>query len=98
MSCLRAWWPRGMTWVPWFGREANYVTRNQSVVAPQTTPPARFLNCSHNDNKLAALRRCVRRAVPFGRQGWITRIAKELALTSTLGPRGRPSKAAEQDS
>ena len=38
------------------------------------------------------------RVAPVGREGWVTRIATGLALTSTVAPRGIPPKPTKQDS
>lgn len=39
---------------------------------------------------LEVLRGSVNRGRPFGAEAWVARIAKRLALESTLRPRGRP--------
>ena len=59
---------------------------------------AKRVNRAENEKELAALRRCVQRGAPFGREQWVKRIAKELALTSALRPGGRPRKATHKGS
>ena len=49
-------------------------------------------NRPQTDDDLAALRRCIRRGVPFGREPWVRRMAGEWNLQSTLRPPGRPRK------
>ena len=50
------------------------------------------VNRPQSDEELAALRRCVQRGAPFGREAWVRRMAQEWDLGSTLRPRGRPKK------
>ena len=38
------------------------------------------------------LRRCVQRGRPYGEPAWVEEAARQLGLTLTLRPRGRPSK------
>jgi putative transposase len=46
--------------------------------------------------ELAAVRHSVIRGTPYGDASWQARIAKRLDLESTLRPRGRPCKTAEE--
>jgi putative transposase len=63
----------------WFARPADWL---EQVNRPQ------------RDEELAALRRCVRRGRPFGRELWVKQMARQWGLESTLRPRGRPRKHA----
>jgi len=55
---------------------------------------ARLVNRPQSDKELAALRKCMERGCPFGREKWVRRMAEEWSLQSTLRPRGRPRKDA----
>ena len=77
---------------------AQRLSAGESVV-PLTPPPgglppdwAELVNRPQSERELLALRRCVQRGCPFGREAWVKRMAKELGLDSTLRPRGRPRK------
>ena len=48
------------------------------------------VNRPQTEEELAALRRCVRRGCPFGRQRWVEKMARQWGLQTTLRPRGRP--------
>ena len=50
----------------------------------------KHVNEPQTELELAALRRCVQRNSPYGGAAWTERTARELGLTSTLRPRGRP--------
>ncbi len=68
---------------PWpIRRSANWV---QHVNAVQT------------EAELAAIHRAIQRGQPYGDDRWTKRIANRLALETTLTPRGRPRKTAEED-
>jgi len=41
------------------------------------------------------LRRCARRSSPYGDESWVSDVAQQFGLQSTLRPRGRPSKEQE---
>jgi putative transposase len=43
-----------------------------------------------------ALRRCARRGSPYGDADWVSSVAEELGLQSTLRPRGRPRRSEEK--
>jgi len=51
------------------------------------------VNQPQREAELAALRRCVQRGSPFGGDAWTSQTARTLGLTSTLRPRGRPTRA-----
>jgi putative transposase len=51
-----------------------------------------FVNQPQTEPELAAVRKSVARAAPFGDDAWVQSSAKRLGLTSTLRPRGRPRK------
>lgn len=56
----------------------------------------RHVNRPQNEDELAALRRCVQRGCPFGREPWVKQMAREYSLESTLQPRGRPQTHQEK--
>jgi putative transposase len=56
-----------------------------------------FVNAPDNASELEDLRSSVRRGRPFGSADWVTVMAKQLGLESTMKSRGRP-KRAEKDS
>jgi hypothetical protein len=51
-----------------------------------------FVNDPEKEAKLNALRRSVKRAIPFGTSDWQQRTAKRLGLESSLRKPGRPRK------
>ena len=53
-----------------------------------------LVNQAESGEELEALRRCVQRGAPFGRETWQQRTAAKLGLESSLRPRGRPRKMA----
>ena len=68
-------------------------------VPPLTPPPgglpadwAAYVNRPQSERELSALRRCIRRGRPFGREQWVRRFAEQFGLDSSLRPRGRPRK------
>jgi putative transposase len=72
---------------------------------PLTPPPGglpedwlKQVNRPQNDEELTAIRRCVNRGAPFGRQEWVKKMVAELGLETTLRPRGRPRKEQEKGS
>jgi putative transposase len=48
------------------------------------------VNQPASEKELHALRQCIARGRPFGREPWVQRIANEFSLQTTLHPRGRP--------
>jgi putative transposase len=72
----------------------------QALLSAWPVPrPARWcawVQAAQTAAELEAVRRCVRRGQPFGGPAWIERVARELALESTLRCRGRPKKGAGQ--
>ncbi len=42
------------------------------------------------------MRECITRGGPFGTEAWQTQTVREPGLESSLNPRGRPRKAAEE--
>jgi putative transposase len=57
---------------------------------PQPRRWLELVNEPQSDAELEALRRCGKRGQPFGSDEWIKSTVKELALESTVRPRGRP--------
>ena len=52
-----------------------------------------WVNEPQSSSELEAIRSSVRRGTPYGSGGWVSRIARNLKLESTLRPRGRPRSA-----
>jgi putative transposase len=50
------------------------------------------VNAAFSEKELAALRRCVKRSVPFGDEQWTVETVKRFGLESTVRARGRPRK------
>ena len=64
-----------------------------------STPPCRLpgnwvelMNQPHTDDELEAIRTCVNRQRPYGAPTWVERKARDLGLTQSLHPIGRPKK------
>lgn len=55
------------------------------------------VNSPEADGELDALRRSVNRGQPFGSEPWVARTVERFGLTSTLRPRGRPRKDADEN-
>jgi putative transposase len=53
---------------------------------------ARRVNRPETQAELDAIRRCVRRARPYGREAWCQQMIQRLGLQWTIRPRGRPRK------
>jgi len=51
-----------------------------------------FVNEPQTPGELEAIRESVNRGCPFGDDAWLERVARNLALETTLRPRGRPPK------
>ena len=76
------------------GAEARSLLSDGPVDRPRGW--VRLVNNPQTEEELAALRRCVVRARPFGSEAWTKRIARRLGLGSTLRPRGRPRKRGQE--
>ncbi|MDH5428362.1 MAG: hypothetical protein OEY57_09345, partial [Nitrospirota bacterium] len=48
------------------------------------------INEPQTEEELVAVRQCVQRGRPFGKESWVQRTTRRLNLESTLRPRGRP--------
>jgi len=90
---------------PPFKTDADYqmflaaLARPEDDAPPLTPPPGglpadgrKLLNRPQSAVEPAALRRCLRRGCPLGREPWVRRLPGELSPDSTLRPRGRPGK------
>jgi putative transposase len=53
---------------------------------------ASLVNQPQSPKELEALRRCIQRGCPLGREEWVKQVARQWGLDSTLRPRGRPRK------
>ena len=54
------------------------------------------VNKPQTEAEVKRMRECITRGGPFGTEAWQTQTARELGLESSLNPRGRPRKAAEE--
>ncbi len=52
----------------------------------------KWTNEPQTEEELKAIRRCVQRGRPFGKESWVQRMTRRLNLESTLRPRGRPKR------
>ena len=78
---------------------AKGVERPSYLIPGPARRPADWLtwvNQPITQAELEALRRSVARGMPFGDDAWVKRSAAQLGLESTLRPRGRPKKDAQQ--
>jgi putative transposase len=62
---------------------------------PKPADWTRVVNEAQTEAELHALRQCVNRGRPFGRQAWVSETARSLGLEPTVRPRGRPRKPTE---
>ena len=51
-----------------------------------------FVNEPERESELEDMRSSAQRGRPFGSEDWMTKIAKQLGLGSTMNPRGRPKR------
>ena len=63
---------------------------NWPVVRPRQW--VKWTNDPQTEEELEAIRQCVQRGRPFGKETWVQRMTRRLNLESTLRPRGRPKK------
>jgi len=49
-----------------------------------------WVNQPQSEAELAALRKCIERGTPYGKESWQHTIAERLGLEASLRPRGRP--------
>ena len=70
--------------------------KEKSLVAswplPRVAGWAKHVNTPLTEAELSALRRSVKRGVPFGETSWRDRMVRRLGLESTVRPQGRPKK------
>jgi putative transposase len=59
---------------------------------PRPSNWTELVNQPQTESELAALRHCVNRGTPYGDAPWTITTATQLAIQSTLRPRGRPKK------
>ncbi len=59
---------------------------------PRTRQWVKWTNEAQTEEELAAIRQCVQRGRPFGKEAWVQRTTCRLNLESTLRPRGRPKR------
>ena len=57
---------------------------------PRPRQWVKLTNEPQTEEELEAVRQCVQRGRPFGREVWVQRMTRRLNLESTLRPRGRP--------
>ncbi len=58
----------------------------------------KLTNEPQTEEELEAVRQCVQRGRPLGKEPWVQRTTRRLNLESTLRPRGRPRSNSTQDS
>jgi putative transposase len=58
----------------------------------------RWVNAAQTSAEEEALKRCIRRGMPFGIEGWVQDTVQRLGLETTLRPRGWPMKATAKGS
>jgi putative transposase len=68
----------------------------QPVPVPGPKDWLGWVNAPVTDAEVEALRYCVNRGTPFGREAWVQRTARRLGLEASLNPRGRPRTRAEK--
>ena len=87
-------------WGSAFARDSGAGAGEAGIDRPPLTAPTTplppdwldYVNRPQSDEELSALRRCMQRGAPFGREAWVKRMVRQWGLTSTLRPRGRPRK------
>jgi putative transposase len=85
-------WRWSSVWRYYYGDEAaKRLVADWPINRPQDW--LKRVNGAQTEAELAALRRCVQRAQPYGREAWCTRVIRRLGLEWTVRPRGRPRKA-----
>ena len=52
----------------------------------------KWLAKPQSEAELEAIRSSLARGRPYGNDAWVRRTAKDLGLSATLNPRGRPKK------
>ena len=89
---------RAQDW-PWSSMRLRVAGDNKEIRPPISSGPValannwvRLVNCVQTSKEEEALQNCIKRGRPFGSDVWITRIASQLGLGSTLKSRGRPKK------
>ncbi len=71
------------------GQQSQWLT-DWPVVRPRQY--TKWTNDPQTGEELEAVRQCVQRGRPFGRESWVQRMTRRLNLESTLRPRGRPKR------
>ncbi len=59
---------------------------------PRPRQYTKWTNDPQTGEELEAVRQCVQRGRPVGRESWVQRMTRRLNLESTLRPRGRPKR------
>ena len=83
---------------PWGSLHRRYV-RDREPQLPLAEGPEPWpdnwlalVNEPQTQDELDALRKCIRRGRPYGREPWVRAAARQMGLESTLRSRGRPRK------
>jgi putative transposase len=77
------------------GKSSQWLT-DWPVVRPRQW--VKWTNDPQTEEELEAIRQCVQRGRPFGKESWVLRMTRRLNLESTLRPRGRPRGNPQQGS
>ena len=80
-------------------RRTQGVKQSQWLADWPLSRPRQWLkltNESQTDEELEAVRQCVQRGRPFGKEPWVQRTTRRLNLESTLRPRGRPKGTSQR--
>jgi len=84
---------RAQDW-PWSSLTILYASPPALILHPGPCPRGddwlRLVNQPQTEAELQAVRTCVQRGAPYGRQPWRQETALRLGLEFTLRPRGRP--------
>ena len=76
-------------------RRTQGPTYRQWLTDWPVTRPRQWVNWTNEpqtDEELEAVRQCVQRGRPYGKEFWVQRTTNRLNLESTLRPRGRPKR------
>jgi putative transposase len=78
----------------------NHDLATQAILSPwpvgRPRDWLRRVNTPLSAKELTRLRMSIARGQPYGKQGWVKQMAKELDLEHAIRPEGRPPKRSEQ--
>lgn len=84
-------WRWGSLWRLQRGETAQSPTTHEWPL-PRPGDWLTYVNEPAKNSEMDELRRCARRGGPYGSRQWVSGVAKDLGLESTLRTRGRPKK------